>query len=409
MKLRLAKRGAVLVSAGALALTAIPMLAGSAGASGMQVYTIGVEGPFSGPDAFLGNYIYGGVELAVNAANASGTNKFTLKAEKFDDQCSGSLAPAEAQKAVATANLVGVVGPTCSGAAETAAKYYDAAHVAEVSASATAVALATGSDSSFFRTVADDSVQGGADAKYLVDDQKVTNLLVIGDGSFYGDGLASVVAADAKADGATVTTETIPNVNSGGGGTTTQYGPDATAIATSDPGAIFYGGYYSDFGLLLGALYEAGYTTSSHVIMSGDGSNEPALVTDTSPADAANNVYVSESAAGKVNYFTGKLATEYYKLTHYKANTAEYAAQAYDATNAIIKALDKASLPAKLNSSSLTKLRKSVVANLHTVSFVGVTGPIAFQGDGNLKDDSGSVSISQVQSGTIKQVTTVNQ
>jgi hypothetical protein len=42
------------------------------------------------------------------------------------------------------------------------------------------------------------------------------------------------------------------------------------------------------------------------------------------------------------------------------------------------------------------------------VSFKGVTGPIAFQADGNLKDDTGSVQVSQVVSGVITLVTTEN-
>ena len=75
--------------------------------------------------------------------------------------------------------------------------------------------------------------------------------------------------------------------------------------------------------------------------MSGDGSNSPSLITSTSPASAANGVFLSEGAAGKVNFLTGKLASSYFKLTKIKASVAEYAAQAYDATNAIIAALVK--------------------------------------------------------------------
>ena len=347
MKLRLNK-AVVATSVGALLVAGVP-LAGlastSSAASAKATYTIGVEGPFSGSDANYGDYIYGGVQLAINAANASGMYKFTLKPEKFDDQGSSSLSPAAAQKATGTKNLVAVVGPAFSGASEAAAPYYLKAHVAEVSASATAVALASGSDSNFMRTIADDSVQGKADADYLVKVKDVKNLLVLSDSSFYGDGLAKVVAADATAMGVTVTTGDIPNVNTGGGGTTTEYGPAATGIATADPAAIFYGGYSPDFGLLLSALSSAGYTASAHVIMSGDGSNSPALITSTSPASAANGVYLSEGAAGKVNFLTGKLATEYYKLTKIKASVAEYAAQAYDATDAIIAALAKTSAP----------------------------------------------------------------
>jgi branched-chain amino acid transport system substrate-binding protein len=347
MKLRLNK-AVVVTSVGALLAAGIPLATlstTSAAATKKPTYTIGVQGPFSGSDANYGDYIIGGVELAINTANASGKYKFTLKAEKFDDQGSPTLSPAAAQRATGTKNLVAVVGPAFSGASEAAAPYYKKAHIAEVSASATAVALASGSASNFMRTIADDSVQGKADADYLVKVKDVKNLLVISDASFYGDGLATVVAADAKALGATVTTQQIPNVNTGGGGTTTEYAPAATAIATAAPGAIFYGGYSPDFGLLLSALSGAGYTASAHVIMSGDGSNSPALITSTSPASAANGVFLSEGAAGKVNFFSGKLATAYFKLTKIKASVALYAAQAYDATNAIIAALVKTKAP----------------------------------------------------------------
>jgi len=230
----------------------------------------------------------------------------------------------------------------------------------------------------------------------------VKNLTVIGDESFYGAGLAKVVATQAKALGAKVTTKSIANINEGGGGNAGAYSTLATSLAQSDPSAIFYGGYAPEFGLLLGDLASDGYTTSKHVIMSGDGSNDPALLTSTSPATAANGSFLSESATGKVSYFTGKLATEFTKLTGVKAAVAIYAAQSYDGANAIIKALvaDKAT-------SSIATLRSETVASLHNVSFTGVTGPIAFQSDGNLKVDKGSVQISEVKKGKIKLLTSV--
>lgn len=391
-----------ILSVGALAVAVVPLAIGTASssASSKPTYVIGVQGPFSGADAEYGNYDFGGAQLAANTANASGKDPFTIKIEKFDDQGSPSLSPAAAQHAVGTKNLVAIIGPAFSGASESAAKYYKASHVAEVSPSATAVALATSGNTSFFRDVADDSVQGSADAKFLVTTKKVTSLLVIADGSFYGDGLAAVVAADAKTLGATVTTETIDAVNNGGSGVATEYPTDATQIAAAKPSAIFYGGYDADFGLLLGALASAGYSASSHDIMSGDGSNVSALYsTDTTPQTAANDVYLSESATGKVSFFTGKLATAYNKLTHIKASTAIYAAQAYDGTNAIIKSL------LKLKGTNISKLRSGIVANLHKVSFTGVTGKISFAANGNLKDDTGAVAISQVQNGVITSVT----
>jgi branched-chain amino acid transport system substrate-binding protein len=392
-----------ILSVGALAMAVVPLAMGTAtsSASSKPTFVIGVQGPFSGADAEYGDYDFGGASLAASMANKSGKDPFTIKIEKFDDQGSPTLSPAAAQKAVGTKNLVAVIGPAFSGASESAAQYYKAAHVAEVSPSATAVALATSGNTSWFRDVADDSVQGSADAKFLVSTKKVTSLLVIADGSFYGDGLAAVVAADAKTLGATVTTETIDAVNNGGSGVATEYPTDATQIAGADPSAIFYGGYDADLGLLLGALDSAGYSASSHTIMSGDGSNVAALYsTDTTPNTAANDVYLSESATGKVSFFTGKLATAFKALTHIKAGTAIYAAQAYDGTNAIIKSLLKLK-----TSGSVKSLRSGIITQLHKVNFVGVTGRISFAKDGNLKDDSGAVAISQMQNGTITFVT----
>ncbi len=211
MKLRWNKTVA-LAAVGAMALTAVPLLAGTAtSAASKPTYTIGVQGPFTGSDADYGLYEYAGVEYAVSLANASGKYDFTLKAEKFDDQGSSTVAPGAAQKAVGTKGLVAIVGPSFSGASQVSYQYYHAAHIAEVSPSATAVALASGSDSSFFRTVADDSVQGSADASYLVTTKGEKNLTVIGDESFYGQGLANVVVATQAAKlGATVTRSQSP-------------------------------------------------------------------------------------------------------------------------------------------------------------------------------------------------------
>ena len=46
-------------------------------------------------------------------------------------------------------------------------------------------------------------------------------------------------------------------------------------------------------------------------------------------------------------------------------------------------------------------LRKEVVANLHKVNFKGITGTIAFAGDGDLRNDTGTSAISEVENGTI--------
>ena len=337
------------------------------------------------------------VQLAINNANASGKLPYTLKLADYDDQGSGTLSPAQAQAAVANKHLIAIVGPAFSGATRAAEPYYSAAHIATVSPSATAAALATGiSNNNFMRVVAGDDVQGAADADFLVKTKSLKSLYVINDGSFYGSGLATVVAAQAKTDGATVTTNSFPETSScGGTASVSQYTAAATAVVASKAAGLFYGGYYCDFGLLLGALSSAGY---SGTIMSGDGSWSTSLVAGTSPASAANNVYLSEAGGGNAN-LTGKLATEYKALSHFSANNATYAAQSYDATNIILAALAKV----YKKGATVAKLRPSLITQLHKTTFKGVTGTISFQSNGDLSAKS-IVDFGQVQSGNIVSV-----
>jgi len=393
---------AALVASSALVLMAVPAIgfASASTASAKPVYVIGYEGPLSNGNAQLGINMKWGVELAIQQANASGKLPFTLQAAWYDDQGSSTLSPAQAQAAVANGKLVAVVGPAFSGATKAAEPFYANAGIATVSPSATAAALATGiSNNNFMRVVYGDDVQGSADAKFLVKTHSAHKVLVIDDGSFYGSGLSAVVATSAKADGASVSTNSLPETSSCGGvASATEYSAAATQIKTSNPSAVFYGGYYCDFGLLLSALATAGYTGT---VMSGDGSESSSLITATTPNSAANNVYLSAAGGGSGGNFTGKLETAFLKVSNgVTSSAALYAPQAYDATNVIIAAMVKAKL-----SGSLELKRIAIRDALHTITYKGITGTIAFQSDGNLVGSgAGQIDFYQVKTGVITQV-----
>ena len=354
----------------------------------------------SGGNQALGIAASSGVILAVNNANAKGMLPFTLATTTLDDQCSGTASPAQAQSAVANATLVAVVGPECSGATKAAEPYYSAAHLATLSPSATAAALAKGTNNNFMRDVPGDDVQGAADAKFIVKTKKLTNVEVINDGSFYGAGLATVFQKTAKSLKARLSVVTIPGTAqcADGTGSPSEYASAATQIKAKNPKAVFYGGYYCDFALLLGALHSVGY---KGVVMSGDGSNDPALIKSTSPHSAANGVYLSIAGGGSA-YLTGTLATQYQALPGAPAAaTAPYAAQAYDAANMIIAALQK--VVAAHPSDTVMQLRPLLVTELHALTFHGVTGVIKFQANGDLSRSS-VVDFSQVVKGKIKTI-----
>lgn len=389
MKLRLNKTVAAVASS-ALLLMAVPAvgIASASGAAAKPTYIIGYEGPLSGGNQQLGLNMVFAVQLAVNQANANGKLKFKLQLRTYDDQGDPTISPTQAQAAVANKKLVAIVGPAFSGATAAAEPFYSAAHIATVSPSATRVSLATSGWNNFFRVVADDGVQGPADATYLVKTKGFKSVYVVNDGTSYGAGLATAVAAQATTDGATVTTATVPGTSQCQNGTAsaTEYSAAATQAVASKAAALFYGGYYCDLGLFLGALSSAGYTGT---VMSGDGSLSPALIQGTTPASAANSVLLTCACASSTN---SKFNSAYKQLSHFSAANATYAPESYDAANAIINAMK-----------SLKHVtRAGIVAALHKLTYKGMTKVVKFQKNGNIAGSA--IFVSQVKSGAIVQL-----
>jgi branched-chain amino acid transport system substrate-binding protein len=396
MKLRLNKTVAAVASS-ALLLMAVPAvgLASASGATAKPTYVIGYEGPLSGGNQQLGLNMVFAVQLAINQANKSGKYPFKLQLKSYDDQGDPTISPTQAQAAVANKKLIAIVGPAFSGATAAAEPYYSAAHIATVSPSATRVTLASSGWNNFFRVVADDGVQGPADANYLVQKKGFKTLYVVNDGTAYGAGLASALATQATTDGATVTTATVPGTSQcqNGSASATEYSAAATQAVASKASALFYGGYYCDLGLFLGALSSAGYNGT---VMSGDGSLSPALIQGTTPASAANNVLLTCACASSTNK---KFNSAYQALSHFSAANATYAPESYDATNAIITAMKNA-WPKTGHNKKVT--RAAVVKALHKLVYHGMTKLIKFQSDGNIA--GAAIYVNQVKNGTIVQL-----
>jgi branched-chain amino acid transport system substrate-binding protein len=391
MKLRLNKTVAAVASS-ALLLMAVPAvgIASTSGAAAKPkpTYVIGYEGPLSGGNLQLGLNMVFAVELAINQANASGKNHFKLQIAKYDDQGDPTISPTEAQSAVSNKKLIAIVGPAFSGATAAAEPYYAKARIATVSPSATRVTLATSGWGNFFRVVADDGVQGPADANYLVKTKSFKSVYVVNDGSAYGSGLASAFATQATTDGATVTAATVPGTAQCTDGTAsaTQYSAAATQAVASGAKAMFYGGYYCDLGLFLGALSSAGW---SGAIMSGDGSDSNALIAGTTPASAASGVLLSCACAVSQNSSFNKA---FQNLANFSSSNATYAPESYDAANVIIAAMKK-----------LKKItRSALVAELHKISYKGLTKLIKFQKDGNIAGSA--IYVNQVKNGKVVQL-----
>jgi len=339
----------------------------AAGGGNKPVVEIGVQGPLSGDNQALGLNIEWGVKLAVNQANAKGDLPFTLAVKEADDQGDQSKGADAAQLLIQDAKVLGVVGPAFSGPTAASGKLYSDANLVAVSPSATRPSLTSSGYKTFYRVVANDSVQGPAAADYMAKVLKASKVFVVDDKTQYGTGLSGTIVAQLKKDGVEVVQASAP-------AKTQDYSPIASQVASSGAQAMYYAGYYSDAGVFAKALKSAGYNGK---MISGDGSKDPNFIT-TAGAEAADGWQFSCPCldAGKDPKYAD-FAEGYKKLANAEPGT--YSIEGYDAANTIISVLKTAGASAT---------RQQVADGVAKVDYQGLSKEIKFTPNGDIAGNS---------------------
>ena len=350
----------------------------SSGCNGTgPAFKIGFQGPLSGDDKNLGVAEVNGVNLAVEEANAAKNLCFTLSVVQGDDQCGTATAPAAAASILQDVAVLGLIGPSCSGATTATAATYAAAGVAMISPSATNATLTSQGFTTFHRIVPTDGIEGKATADYLA--AKYKKVFVIDDSSTYGQGVANVVRDELKAKSVTVDSQSID-------ATLKDLSAVATKVQSSGDTAMYYGGYYAQAGLLAAALNAAGYKGFE---ISGNGAKDPGFV--TAAGASADNYYF---ACGCLDATTAPAAAKF--NTDYTAKfgtpPSTYSPEAFDATNAMIQAISTAQ---KAGAAT----RASVEQAVNAVDYKGITTEVKFQPNGEVAQ--ATINLYQVKSGKI--------
>ncbi|HET9076384.1 MAG TPA: branched-chain amino acid ABC transporter substrate-binding protein [Acidimicrobiales bacterium] len=354
----------------------------SGGGGGGGTVKLGFFGALTGPNAQLGINIENGEKLAISQYNATNPKtKVTL--DPFDSQGDPSQANNGATKLI-NDKVVGVLGPAFSGESAAADPIFESAGIPNVSASATNTKLAENGWKYFHRVVADDSLQGPADADYLAKTLHLTSVAVIDDNSTYGKGLGDAVRGQLTKVGAKDVLDDHVDPNGA------DYGSTVNKIVSSNATAVFFGGYYDAAGRLVKQLRAAGY---KGVFMSGDGSEDARFVSDAggSPAEGAYlscpcaDVTSESSAASFVSAYNQMFGTP----------PQIYSAEAYDATNFMLAAI-------KGGNTTPSAINKY----LGDSSWKGVTKTVKFQSNGNIA--GGTIFVYKVESGKIVQIGTTS-
>lgn len=348
----------------ALSLLAVALLAAGCSKESGDI-KIGHVGPLTGSIAHLGKDNENGARLAVEEANAAGTQiggktvKFVLVAE--DDQADPKVGTTVAQKLV-DAKVVGVVGHLNSGTSIPASPIYNQAGIPVISGSATNPKLTEQGFKNQFRVVGRDDQQGPAIASYLASQKKPKVVAIIDDATAYGEGIANEVEKTLKAEKIKV----LPREK--GTDKTTDWKAVLTKIRGEKPDAVFYGGMDATGGPLLKQGRELGMQA---VFSFGDGACTDKM--KELAGEAAEGLLCSQ--AGIPPQAASKKFLDAYKK-RFNMDPILYAPFTYDAANLLIEAMKQAG----------SSDPKTYLPALQKINYNGATGNIQFDDKGDRKD-----------------------
>lgn len=352
----------------------------SASASGMDCSSIhlGYSGPLTGPSASYGATGLDGLTLAVEQYNKK--NNCDIKIDKFDSQGDPAQAPALAQQAIKQKNLLAIVGPGFSGEVKATGAIYEAGGLPTVISSATSASLSDAGWKTFHRVVGSDAAGAAGEAQFLIDTVGVKKVAVVDNSQEYGRGIADGVrSAMKKASVPVVASESIDAAAS-------DYSSTVTKIKAANPDAVYCGCLYAEGGRLLKQLRDGGVNA---VFL--DSSYDPGLIS-TAGAAAAEGAYVGEPATAP-DQTNSDFRTAWEK--RWGKEPGMFAAESYDAANAILKGIKAGNTTRQSLNDWLTK----------DADFKGISGQIKFGPDGNVK--VGHVTIFKVVDGQFQTVKTL--
>jgi branched-chain amino acid transport system substrate-binding protein len=384
----LAKLAAVGVI-GALALTGCGSSKDDSSGSGLKggsssdsgaTYTIAFEGPLSGDNQQLGINEVNGVQLAIDQANKDTSLGFKLKLLKADDGGVPEKAPAAAAQVLQDSSVMGVVGPSFSGASQAVGKKYGDAGLTIVNPSASNGELQDQGFKTWHRVMPNDYAEGPAAADWLA--KKAKKVIVVSDKSAYGDGVAGAVSKELKAKGSTVIQQAADQVS------TKDYGPIAQTVKQSGADALFYAGYDAQGAQFAKALKAVGY---NGIRMSGNGVKSQVFL-DGAKADAEGWYLSCGCQDATVAPEAKDFAAAYTAMFNTPPST--YSPEAFDAANIVIQAIKSAK-----GSGSVT--RASVNDAVNKTDYKGITAQIKFAANGDLPPGEGTVNLFQVKGGKI--------
>jgi branched-chain amino acid transport system substrate-binding protein len=342
-------------------------LAMSAAQAQQTVVKIGVAVPLTGGSASYGKDIQGGVQMALAEANAQHISiggkpiKFELVAE--DDQADPRVGVQAAQKLVDDGVTV-VVGHFNSGTTLPASQIYAKAEIPMITPSATNPQITRSGLDTVYRVIATDAQNAGNAGAYAVAVTKAKRIAIIDDRTAFGQGEADEFESAVKAHGGTVVDREFTNDKA------VDFSAQITHMKGMDADLVFFGGLDAQAAMFVKKMRQLGMNAQ---FVAGGGVMDVDFIKLAGP-----------SAEGAKAWEYGSPLSEIPRGSHFAAQFKQaygndmtpYAPFAYDATWIAIKAMQAAN---SVKSSDIN-------GALKRTEYDGITGPIAFEKNGDLKN-----------------------
>jgi branched-chain amino acid transport system substrate-binding protein len=242
-------RGVIMSGLLAVGVVVFAALGGPASAD----ILIGLAGPITGKEAWLGEQFQRGAELAVADLNATGgvlDQKVELIA--VDDFCDPEQAVAAARKLISDGAIF-VDGHMCSGASIPASEIYEAAGVLMTSPYSSNPMLTELGRANVFRVVHRDDTAGIVTGNYLADQWADKKIAILHDDTVFGKGIADLTKEQLNRRGVS---EVIYRAYVPGG---SNYAAEMAELQAADIDVLFIGGYPAEIALMARAAGDRGY------------------------------------------------------------------------------------------------------------------------------------------------------
>jgi branched-chain amino acid transport system substrate-binding protein len=295
-----------------------------------------------------------------------------IELQSEDSLCSGEGGTTAALKITADPQIVGIVGPTCSGAAATAMKVVSEAGLVMVSGSSSAPSLTSvggerGPDwqPGFFRTAPNDALEGQAAAIFAFQQLGVTKAATIDDGDPYTRGLADTFeGAFAELGGQVVLAAAV---NKGD----TDMGPVLDAVAASGAELLFFPVFSpeGDYIVLQAREMER---LEDITLMSAEGLYVDATIELLGQAAVGMYFITPATPEGQAyDAFVSRYETKYNE----PATSGPYLAHTYDAANLLLSAIEAVAVQDANADGTLHIGRQALRDALYaTAGYQGLTG-----------------------------------